>query len=167
MPRKSSVAQELVLAAETVVQTTSDAHELRKAQAILLPALHSLDLIATGRLIGRSRASVSRLQNEFRATIEGQQSPRSNWGGRRRQNMNPEEEQAFLEPFFKKAQRGGVLVVSDIQKAYETAVKRTVPPSTIYRLLARHGWRKIAPARRHPQGDPEAQQAWEKNSKTT
>ncbi len=36
--------------------------------------------------------------------------------------------------------------------------------SSVYNLLHRHGWRKLAPDRRHPHSDPEAQQAWKKNS---
>lgn len=167
MTRKANAAPEWIEAAERVVRETADAHELRQAQAILLPALLSLDLIATGRAIGRSRATVSRLQAEFRAVASGHETPRSRWGGRRRQHMTVEEEQAFLAPFLPTAQDGGVLVVSDIHRAYEAALGKRVPPSTIYRLLARHGWRKIAPTRRHPNRDPAAPQAWKKNFRSS
>ena len=34
------------------------------------------------------------------------------------------------------------------------------------RLLARHGWRKVAPDTRHPKSDPLAQEQWKKNSPT-
>ncbi len=34
----------------------------------------------------------------------------------------------------------------------------------VYRLLARHGWRKVAPDTRQPKSQPEVQEAWEKNS---
>lgn len=165
MARKIAAGSALIEAAEAVVRDTADAHELRKAQAVLLPAIFGLDLIATGRLIGRSRASVSRLQGEFRATVAGQERPRDNWGGRRRQHMTAKQEQAFLQPFLQVAGDGGVLVVTEIHKAYEAAVGKSVAPSTIYRLLARHGWRKLTPARRHPKSDPARQQAWKKNSK--
>lgn len=90
--------------------------------------------------------------------------PRPRWGGRRRQNMSPEEEQAFLAPFFSEAERGGVLVVAPIKAAYEKAIARSVPDSTVYRLLARHGWRKLAPRPQHPKGDPERREAWKKKS---
>jgi hypothetical protein len=36
--------------------------------------------------------------------------------------------------------------------------------SVVYRLLARHGWRKVAPDTRHPKSDPIAQEEWKKNS---
>ena len=78
--------------------------------------------------------------------------------------MTPEEEAAFLAPFFEQAKHGGILVAAPVKAAYEKALGRKVPDSTVYRLLARHGWRKIAPRPRHPKGDPQAQEAWKKNS---
>jgi Winged helix-turn helix len=36
--------------------------------------------------------------------------------------------------------------------------------SSVYRMLARHGWRKLAPDTRHPDGDPQAREDWKKNS---
>ena len=33
----------------------------------------------------------------------------------------------------------------------------------VYRLLARHGWRKVAPDTRHPKSDPLTQELWKKN----
>ena len=35
--------------------------------------------------------------------------------------------------------------------------------SVVYRLLARHGWRKVAPDTRHPKSDPLVQEEWKKN----
>jgi Winged helix-turn helix len=31
--------------------------------------------------------------------------------------------------------------------------------------LHRHGWRKLAPDKRHPKSDPQAQEEWKKNSR--
>jgi hypothetical protein len=36
--------------------------------------------------------------------------------------------------------------------------------STTYRLLARHGWRKVQPDTKHPKSDPAAQDEFKKNS---
>jgi hypothetical protein len=142
MARKPHIAQELVQCATDAVRFAHDAHELRKAQAILLPAVFSLDLVATGTAIGRSKASVCRLQTEFRADCAGANSLKKRRGGRRRQNMSPEQEAPFLEPFFQRAREGEPFSVAEIRKAYETEIGKTVPASTIYRLLARHGWRR-------------------------
>lgn len=83
-------------------------------------------------------------------------------GGRHRQHMTVEQEAAFLSPFFDRARAGGVLVATEIKLAYESVLGRVVAESTIYRMLARHGWRKIAPRPSHPKADPAAQAAFKK-----
>lgn len=140
MARKPHISRHLAQTAEKAARVANDAHELRKAQAVLLPALYSLDLVATGIAIGRSKATVCRLQAEFRTDYTGAHIAKKKRGGRRRQNLSLKQEAQLLEPFFQKAREGTPLVVADIRKAYETAVGKKVPASTVYRLLARHGW---------------------------
>jgi hypothetical protein len=36
--------------------------------------------------------------------------------------------------------------------------------STTYRLLARHGWRKVQPDTKHPKSEPALQDEFKKNS---
>jgi transposase len=141
MARKHRISQKLAQCATSAARSAHDAHELRKAQAILLPAVFSLDLVATGVAIGRSKASVCRLQTEFRADCTGADSVKKRRGGRQRQNMSPAQEAQFLEPFFQRAREGAPLMVAEIRRAYETEIGKKVPASTIYRLLARHGLR--------------------------
>jgi transposase len=143
MARRPNIPEDLAQFAKNAVRHADDAHELRKAQAILLPAFFSLDLVATGIAIGRSKASVCRLQAEFRAGCTGTQVAQKKPGGRRRQNMSLEQETQLLKPFFQKAREGKPLVVADVRKAYETAAGKKVPASTVYRMLARHGWRPL------------------------
>ncbi len=152
MARKPKISKVITNTAKDNVKTANDAHELRKAQSILLPALFSLDLVATGIAIGRSKASVCRLQAEFRAECAGEHMAPKKRGGRRRQNMSFEQEAQLLKPFFQKARKGKPFVVADIRKAYQSAIGKKVPPSTIYRLLARHGWRPLRADRSMDQG---------------
>jgi len=56
---------------------------------------------------------------------------RGRFGGNRR-NLSQEAEEALLAPFLAMAERGRILIASDIHKAYGTMVGRTVPPSTVY-----------------------------------
>ena len=56
------------------------------------------------------------------------------------------------------AKGGGVLVVSSMRQALEDKLGRKVALSSVYNLLHRHGWRKLAPNRRHPQADVRAQE---------
>ena len=76
--------------------------------------------------------------------------------------MTPEEEMAFLAPFFEKAAAGGILVVTEIKQVLDTRLGRKVALASVYNLLHRHGWRKIAPDKRHPKTDVEAQENWDK-----
>jgi transposase len=88
---------------------------------------------------------------------------RGTYGGNHR-NLSYAEEQVFLSPFLAAAEKGQLLIVSDIHRAYEELLGRSVPNSTIYRLLARHNWRKVMPRPRHPKANPEEQEAYKKNS---
>ena len=85
-------------------------------------------------------------------------------GGRFHENMTWAQEAELLASLLPQAQAGGVLVVSEIKARYEQLLGRAVPKSTIYRVLARHGWRKITPRPRHPQSDPSRQGECKKHS---
>jgi transposase len=78
--------------------------------------------------------------------------------------MTLEEEREFLAPWLKLALAGSLVVVSPVRAALAERVGQPVRASLVYRMLARHGWRKVAPDTRHPKGDPQAQQDWKKNS---
>jgi hypothetical protein len=77
--------------------------------------------------------------------------------------MSVEQERRFLAPWVEQASRGEMLVVSPVRAALAQALGRPVSASVVYRLLARHGWRKVAPDTRHPKSDPLVQEAWKKN----
>jgi len=86
-------------------------------------------------------------------------------GGRRHEYLRLPEEKAFLAPFFAQAESGEIATVTQIQRAFEAKVGHEVDDSTIYRLLARHGWRKLMPRPRHPQADLQAQEQFKKTLK--
>lgn len=72
MSPTGSLSLDLVRAAEEVVRNTTDCHELRQAQSILLAAVFCLNATGVGRIIGRSEEAVAQLQGEFRA-LHGKQ----------------------------------------------------------------------------------------------
>ena len=151
--------------ARTAVADAQSAEELRCAQAILLPALVGVTLDETAALLGVGRASVSRLQARFRQRRNRRKALPRNWGGRRRALLTTAEEKAFLEPWVKQAEEGRMLVVSALRAAFAQRVGRPVAATVVYRMLGRHGWRKVAPDTRHPKADLKAQEAWKKNSR--
>jgi hypothetical protein len=76
--------------------------------------------------------------------------------------MTIEEEQEFLSQWQEQATRGGVLTVPPIHAALIERLGHAIPLSTTYRLLARHGWRKVQPDTKHPKSDPAAQDEFKK-----
>jgi len=86
-------------------------------------------------------------------------------GGRRHEYLTLPEEKEFLAAFFALAESGEIATVAQIQGAFEERVGHQVDDSTIYRLLDRHGWRKLMPRPRHPKADPQAKEQFKKTLK--
>jgi transposase len=164
MARPRRIDEELVKQATYAVNNPKDMAEYRCAQAVLMPAVMGATLEQTAELLGVSRATVPRLQARFRQGIQTGTPPPRCWGGRRRSLMTFDEEKKFLEPWAQQAKAGGILVVSVIRAALAQHLGRAVKASVVYRLLDRHGWRKVAPDTHHPKSDPVAQEEWKKNS---
>ena len=137
--------------------------EFQRVQCVWLRALWGMRAEQIAEAIGWSVSRVKQIQGRyFQQGTQAFQGPGR--GGRRRENLTRAQEEALLAGFLAKAKTGGVLVVSEIKAVYEQAVGRAVPKSTVYRMLARQGWRKITPRPRHPHSDTQAQEAWKKNS---
>jgi transposase len=149
--------------ARQVLSQAQTVEQLRQAQAVVLPLEHDLSLEQTARAIGRSVTWTCRLRNRFLAGELVGDGQRQRPGGRRRQNMTPEQERDALAPLLEQARTGGILVVTQAKAQLETALGRPMALSSVYNLLHRHGWRKTVPDERHPQSDPQAQEAWKKN----
>lgn len=73
----------------------------------------------------------------------------NHYGGNYR-NMSVAEEACILAPFKERAKKGELVEISEIAKAYQSAVDHPVSRGQIYFVLHRHGWRKVMPRSRHP-----------------
>jgi transposase len=156
--------EEAVAEALEVLAKTKSLEQYRQAQAVALPLCQGLSLKETAQALGLTPRWVSQLRNRF---IAGDRvSETDSRGGRHHAYLTEEEEAEVLAPFIEEATRGGILVVGQIKAHLETRLNRPWALSSVYALLHRHGWRKLAPDKRHPQSDPEAQAAWKKNSPT-
>ena len=134
--------------------------ELRKALSVLLVAEAGLDAGKTSDILGISERTVFRNRDDIRNKDER---ARNTWGGRRHYTMTVEEERAFLRSWEARAIQGGVLSVPPIHAALVERLGRSIPLSTTYRLLARHGWRKVQPDTKHPKSVPAVQEEFKKN----
>ena len=152
-----NLAKELVAEGETV-------RDVKLGLSVVLSAELGLSNARVAAALGVGTATVARMHGELRARLAGTVGDRATWGGRRHQNLTVEEEKAFLKPWEDEAGRGGVLVVPPIRAALEARIGHRVAASTVYRLLARHGWRRVEPDSAHPKRDPEAQEAFKKGA---
>ena len=78
--------------------------------------------------------------------------------------MSTEEEKEFLAGFEKPGANGTLLTVENIKKKLEEKLGKPVHASTVYRILERNGWRKIAPRPRHAKRNAEAAEAFKKGA---
>ncbi len=151
-------------AARLAIAGAHTVEQLRQAQAVVLPLDYGLSLQQAAQVIGVSASWVCQLRRRFiKGHIAGSDEVPKR-GGRHRQNMTEQEEKEFLAPFLSQAASGGVLVVGQVKAALDKKLGRAVALTSAYNLLHRHDWRKLAPDKRHPQSDPQAQQEWKKNS---
>lgn len=158
MPRPDSMDARLVEHAKGLATRALTVRELRCAQAVLLPALLDASLEQTAAALGVGRATVGRYQAKVRRRLLHPAALEPKWGGRRRAAMSWEEELEFLRPWAEQAADGGMLIVGPLRAALAQRLGHSVAHSVVYRLLARHGWRKVAPDTRHPKSDPAEQE---------
>ena len=164
MARKAGGADQLEVA-KTLLRTAKSADELRAAQAVLLPLELGLSLEQTAVAIGRSVGATCQLRTRFCKISRGErEAPLSKRTLRNRAHATLEREAQILEEVLAGAAQGGVIVVPPLKAQIEERLGKPVALSTIYRMLARHGWRKLAPDTAHPQGDASVREDWKKNS---
>ena len=162
MPRPIHYTPEVVADAQQQVKTAKTAAELRAALAIVLPSHFGLTRKQTAKAIGLSTSRVGGLRA---AAQNPKTKPKNTHGGRRRQRMSLPQEKEFLAPWENQAKSAGMLIVPPLHQALEKHLGGKVHHAQVYRMLARHGWRKVAPDSTHPKTDPAAQDAWKKNSR--
>jgi transposase len=114
------------------------------------------------RTVGVSPSTVHRVIATYnRGGVAAIETPGK--GGRRHQYLTLSQERALLQPFLARTARGEMVMAAEIQQAFEAGVKQSVAPSTIYRLLDRHGCRQLGvgtSSAQAPQGLP----AWRKTA---
>jgi transposase len=161
MARTVRISNDELSQARQLRGQSTTAAELRKALSVLLIAELGLDADKAADILGISERTIFRNRSLFRN--QGSP-PRNSWGGRRRCCLTIEEERKFLAQWESVAITGGVLSVPPIHAALVERLGRNIPMSTTYRLLARHGWRKVKPDTKHPKSDPVTQAEFKKKS---
>jgi transposase len=161
MARKVCINDVEVAQARLLRDQAQSASELRKALSVLLIAELGLDSDKAAEVLGTSKRTVFRNRRNICSQDSTSQ---KTWGGRRNCSMTVEEEREFLSQWADSATAGQILSVPPIHAALVKRLGYATPSSTTYRLLARHGWRKVQPDTKHPKSDPVAQEEFKKNS---
>lgn len=145
------------------MKEAKDVKQLRRWQIVYTALLQPRKAEDIAACVGVSKSlvqkTISRYNREGIEAIEIK-----SCGGRYHEYLSIEEEEEFLAPFWQLAEQGELTTTREIQRAYEERIGKPVHETTIYRLLARHGWRKLLPRSRHPKADIQAQEAFKKNS---
>ncbi|AHF93354.1 hypothetical protein OPIT5_27180 [Opitutaceae bacterium TAV5] len=136
----------------------------RRVQAVLMRALNAAPVeqiaMVTGLSVNTVRMLHSRYLREGDVFLVG----RPGRGGRRRSHLSTEQETGLLARHVPAAGEGHMIQAHAFKRDYEDLVGHPVAATTVYRLLARAGWRKIVPRPSHPKKDPQAQVAFKKSS---
>lgn len=138
--------------------------DIRRIQAILMRAAHDSTPKQIAEATGLTLHTVRAIHSQFLRKGEAMLIDRPGRGGARHRLLSLEDERGLLAGFVDKAKQGGILEVSAIHAAYEKAMGKPVGKSTVYRLLSRHGWRKIAPRASHPKRDEALAEPFKKAS---
>lgn len=160
MARKTYIGPDEIRRAKILRDHATSIGEYRKALSVLLVTVYGFDAEQTAEVLGTSRRTVFRNRKEIRTQDDAS---KNTWGGRRNSSMTIEEEKEFLLQWQEQAAAGGVLTVPPIHAALVNRLGHNIPLSTTYRLLARHGWRKVQPDTKHPKSDPSVQDEFKKN----
>ena len=135
--------------------------ETRRVQVILLLARHHWNYDQIAKATGYASTTVRDIQTRFFRDGESALLNRKKHK-QRRGYLKFEQEQKFLLRFRQSAIEGELVSAADIQQAYEIYIGKKVASTTIYRLLHRHGWRKITPRAKHPKSDARERERFKK-----
>jgi transposase len=162
MARQASGAEH-VKAARQLLRMAKTPEQLRQAQAVLLPLELGLNMRQTADAIGRSIGATCTMRTRFMAVRQGQRpTARRKSDLRNRAKASLQQEARVLDEVMTGTSQGQVLVIPHLKPLIEQRLGTTLALSSVYRMLARHGWRKLAPDTQHSKGDPQAREDWKK-----
>jgi transposase len=136
--------------------------DYRRVLCVWLRAALGMSAAEIARALGWSLGTVHNLHSQYlhegASVLVG-----CGRGGRHRELLAPAEEEKLLTPFVARAEQGDITEISAVRAALEQQVGQVVAKSTVYRLLERHGWRKLVPRPFHPDASLDAQEAFKKS----
>ena len=156
--------QELEIEAEEVRLLMKDSKtkdEFRRYQALHLRIAEKMSVPLIAKVTGFSCSHIHSIHSLVRTGGLSSLASGSR-GGRNRSYLSVEEEESMLKEVEKAGINGGIVEVSKVHRIFEERVGGKVAKYTTYRLLHRHGWRKVAPRPYHPKQKADAVETFKK-----
>ncbi len=161
MRPRTEIAAAQVGAIRRAMLAARNTSTFQRLQCLWLRAKQDLATESIAQTVGLSVSHVRRVWSEYlRGGLPaGQGRPK---GGRRHQHLTVAQEQRLLAPLHRQAHAGALVTVAQLKQRYQARVGCAVADSTIYRVLARHQWRRVQPRPKHPKDNPLARRAFKK-----
>jgi transposase len=161
MRPRTEIAAAQVGAIRRAMLAARNTSTFQRLQCLWLRAQQDLATEAIAQTVGLSVSHVRRVWSDYlRGGLPAAQGRPK--GGRRHQHLTVAQEHQVLAPLHRQAQAGALVTVAQIKQRDQTRVGRAVAGSTVYRVLARHQWRRIQPRPKHPKDNPAARGAFKK-----
>ncbi len=147
MPKTYNISAENAAEIEKVRKTISDKKVDKRLYAVELRGKG----LTNHEIADKLDTSAKMVSHWVSAYIDGGINgllPKKRIGNHR--NLSIEEENAFLDTFAKQAEAGQIVDLNDLKSEYIKKVGHSIGGSQIYRMLKRHGWRKVMPRSKHP-----------------
>lgn len=146
----------------SLLRQATNAWEVRRIQCILMRVALAMSSEDIAPLVCLHPGSVRRIWMQY--LDEGDAALLGEERGKARGNahLTLMQEWNMLRPFLRKAETGSLITIKAVHAAACATVGKDVSPVTTYRMLARHGWRKIVPLPTHPKGNPKQRKNFKK-----
>ena len=163
MMKKYEISEEEYEAIKEKEKATRD-KKISERLKVLMLIYEGYGIAEIARITGRNKSGIYRLYNRYRE--QGLTEYARNKHTSHRRILTEAEENEILKEFEKAGEAGQVVTAQDIKRAFDKKIGRDTGEVYIYRLLKRHGWRKVMPRSRHPKAaNEEACEASKKLSK--
>lgn len=148
---------------EVFMSKTQNISEFKRIQCVYFRAKFNFDSKQIAQMVGLKDSTVRNIHYGYLKDGESALQLRGK-GGRYHFHLTEAEEATLIKEFTEKSERGGILEVSQIHRRHCQKIGKNVALSTTYRMLHRHGWRKISPRPQHPKSDPKVVADFKKTS---
>jgi transposase len=151
---KHFINEEQMIELKKAIKNCKGKHEYIRIQCLLLRYEENLMLKEIEKIVDYNYKSVGNIIDKYfkygLTSIIGEKRK----GGNNRY-LTDEQELEILHQFIKDGENRQMLTVSLLKDAFSNKIQCTITDRTTYKILERHGWRKINAKSRKPNSTPQ------------